>query len=73
MVELTAKVRKWGNSFGIVIPQEVLKRKSIKEGEEVDVVLIKKGNVLRETFGKVKFKKSTEKMMKEMDKALYDI
>ena len=73
MVELTAKIRKWGNSFGIVIPQEVLKRKSIREGEEVDIVLIKKGNVLRETFGKMKFKKSTEKMMKEMDKALYDI
>ena len=35
--------------------------------------LVKKGNVLRETFGKVKFKKSTEKMMKEMDRDLYDI
>ena len=73
MVELTAKVRKWGNSFGIVIPQEVMNRKSIREGEEVDVVIIKKGNVLRETFGKVKFKKSTAKMMKEMDKVLYDV
>ena len=73
MVELTAKIRKWGNSFGIVIPQEVMNRKSIREGEEVDVVIIKKGNVLRETFGKVKFKKSTAKMMKEMDKVLYDV
>ena len=73
MVELTAKVRKWGNSFGIVIPQDVLKRKSIREGEEVDVVLIKKGNVLRETFGTHKFSKPVKKLMKEMDKELYDI
>jgi len=31
-----------------------------------------KNNVLRETFGKYKFKKSTKKMMEETDKALYN-
>lgn len=73
MEELTTKIRSWGNSFGIIIPQEILRRKNIKEGEEIDVILVKKGNVLRETFGKAKFKKSTEQMMKETDKELYDI
>ncbi len=73
MSELTTKIRKWGNSYGIIIPQEVLKRKGLREGEEIDAVLIKKGNVLRETFGKVKFKKSVEQMMKETDEALYDV
>ncbi len=34
---------------------------------------IKKGNILRETFGKHKFSKPITKLMKEMDKALYDI
>jgi len=29
-------------------------------------------NVLKETFGKVKFKKSTKQMMKEIDEGLYD-
>jgi len=33
---------------------------------------IKKGNVLKKTFGKVKFKKSTKQMMKETDEGLYD-
>lgn len=33
----------------------------------------KKGNVLRETFGTAKFKKSTKQMMKETDEELYDI
>ena len=73
MEELTTKVRKWGNSYGIIIPQELMRRKNIKEGEEIDAILIKKGNVLRETFGTMKFKKSIEQMMKETDKELYDI
>ena len=33
----------------------------------------KKTNVLRETFGTIKFKKPVEQMMKEMDRDLYDI
>lgn len=73
MVEVTSKVRKWGNSYGIIIPTDVLKKKGIREGEEVDAIIIKKSNVLRETFGKVKFKKSVEQLMKETDKELYDI
>lgn len=75
MTELTTKIRRWGNSYGIIIPADVLKEKDMKEGEEVDAILLKKKkrNVLQETFGTWKFKKSTEQMMKEMDKELYDI
>ncbi|MEK6850506.1 MAG: AbrB/MazE/SpoVT family DNA-binding domain-containing protein [Nanoarchaeota archaeon] len=73
MEELTTKIRKWGNSYGIIIPQEILKIKNIKEGEEIDAILVKKGNILRETFGTHKFSKSVKRLMKETDKELYDI
>ena len=73
MAEITTKVRKWGNSFGIIIPLEILKSKRIKEGEEIDAIIIKKSNVLRETFGTWKFSKSVKQLMKETDKELYDI
>lgn len=71
---LITKIREWGNSYGIVIPKAVLKDKKISSGEEVEVTIKKKkkGNTLRETFGTIKFKESTEKMMKEMDKELYN-
>ncbi len=72
MAEITTKVKKWGNSFGIIIPLEVLKSKRIREGEEIDAIIIKKSNVLRETFGTIKFKKSTEQMMRETDRELYN-
>lgn len=73
MEELTTKIRKWGNSFGIIIPHEILRKKGLKEGEEIDAILIKKGNVLRETFGVHKFSRPIKKLMKEIDKDLYDI
>lgn len=73
MEQINTTVRKWGNSFGIVIPAEVLKRRGIKEGEEIDAILIKKGNVLRETFGTHKFSKSVKQMMRETDEELNDI
>ena len=73
MAELTTKIRRWGNSFGIMIPLEVLRRKGFREGEEIDAILIKKGNVLRETFGTHKFSKSVKQLMKETDRDLYDV
>jgi antitoxin component of MazEF toxin-antitoxin module len=73
MEQLTTKIRKWGNSYGIIIPHEILRRKNIREGEVVDAILLKKGNVLRETFGTHKFSKSVKQLMKETDKELYDI
>ena len=73
MTELVTKIRTWGNSFGIIVPNEVIKREGFSKGDDVKVILIKKGNVLRETFGAHKFSKPISKIMKEMDKELYDI
>jgi antitoxin component of MazEF toxin-antitoxin module len=36
-----AKVRKVGTSLGILIPKEVIEKQKIKEGEEVEVGLLK--------------------------------
>ncbi|MBS3083260.1 hypothetical protein J4423_00480 [Candidatus Pacearchaeota archaeon] len=74
MIELSTKLRKWGNSFGIVVPIRALQEENVKEGEEVTIFMKKKrGNTLRETFGTYKSKKPTEKLMKEIDKELtYD-
>lgn len=73
MAEMTTRIRPWGNSFGIIVPNEIMKRDKFSKGEEIKVILIKKGNTLRETFGSHKFSKPIAKMMKEMDEELYDI
>ena len=74
MLELKSKLRKWGNSFGIVVPVKNLEKEKIQEGDEVDVLIRKKEkrNVLKETFGTIKFKSSIKEIMKESDKELYN-
>ena len=71
MLEVKAKVRKWGRSFGVVIPKAKIKEEGIKENETINLLISKKTNVLRETFGTMKFKKYTDEMMKEIDKELW--
>jgi len=74
MIEVKTRLRRWGNSFGIVVPGRDVERESLKEGDEVKVLMKKnrKANVLRETFGTLKFKKSVEQIMRETDKELYN-
>ena len=72
MADVENKLQRWGNSFGIIIPLEVVRRKKMREGEKIKAFIVKKSNVLRETFGSHKFSKPVPRLMKEMDKELYN-
>ncbi|MBI4452349.1 AbrB/MazE/SpoVT family DNA-binding domain-containing protein, partial [Candidatus Woesearchaeota archaeon] len=65
MLEVEAKVRKWGRSFGVVIPKDKVKEEGIKENETIKLLITKKTNVLKETFGTMKFKRSTQEILDE--------
>lgn len=64
------KTKRWGNSIGIVIPQETIVAMDIKQGEFIIIDIQKKENVLRELFGNLKFRKSTEQLLREAGKDL---
>jgi len=71
MIEIKSKLRKWGNSLGVIVPQKVIENEKVKEGENI-IILLKKeeDNILKEMFGSFKFKKSTEELLKEVDNEL---
>lgn len=72
MIEVKTKLRRWGNSFGVVVPQKAVENINIKEGDDI-IALIrieKEDNILKKTFGSLKVKKSTDKIMREIDKEL---
>ncbi len=55
MIEIKTKLRRWGNSFGIVVPQRAIESEKAREGDEVIILLKKeKDNVLKEMFGALK-------------------
>ena len=72
MITVESRVRRWGHSLGLVIPRGQARVHQIKVGDKVELLLRKKTNVLRETFGTAKIKKPTDQMMSEIDKLLYD-
>lgn len=59
MVTTTAVVKKWGNSFGILIKSNVSRKLELKTGEEVSIDIVPKKRF--SAFGVLKTKKSFER------------
>ena len=71
-IEFEAKLKRWGRSFGIVVPMSDIKEADLNENEKLEVLITKKKNPLRETFGTVKLKRSTQEILDESDKEDWD-
>ena len=72
MESVETKVRKWGRSVGIVIPVDIVEKEKIKVNDSVEVLIRKKSDALKETFGTLRFSKSTQKMLDETDEELWN-
>ncbi len=69
-IQTKTKIREWGNSFGIVIPRELV----IKEGFNVDdsvTVIIEKNQTLENFFGKLKNSKIDAQKMKDESRRIW--
>ena len=80
MEQISTKVKKWGNSFGIVLPINVIEKERIKEGTEITVTIQPKNkmtvgdlmNLSRELGLDKKLKNiDTQKALREVDKAFW--
>mgnify|MGYP001576066158 CR=1 FL=1 len=75
MKPVTARVKRWGNSLGVILPKNIVDQQNISEGSEIEL-LVNKGKV--STVGDLfefarsmkiaKSRKSTEEIMREIDK-----
>lgn len=52
-IEVT--VKKWGNSFGIVLPKEIVEKEGLKENKKIVINIIKQAD-LSDVFGSLKGK-----------------
>ena len=53
MIQIKSKLRRWGNSFGIIIPQKAIGSEKVKEGEEL-TIFIKRETPFNNVFGALK-------------------
>ena len=73
MIKTETKLKAWGNSIGIVLPKDEIRRERLSLNDDVEITIRKKSNSLREAFGilkniKPKTNKSTDQILKEIDK-----
>ena len=50
------KLRKWGNSIGVILPKELINKKNLKEDQTIIIEVVKKTD-LSKVFGSLKHKK----------------
>jgi antitoxin component of MazEF toxin-antitoxin module len=54
-MQAKSKLKRWGNSYGVVVPKEVVEKEGLKEGELVEISVRKAADVGL-LFGKYPFK-----------------
>lgn len=75
MTIIETKIKKWGNSFGVVIPMEIINREKMKEEQQIRIILVKdSAKALKETFGigKGKLTKTGQQFKDELRRELYN-
>lgn len=74
MTIIETKLKRWGNSFGIIIPSEEIRQNNIEENDDIRILIIKDSKkVLKKTFGLLKGKltKPTQQIKDELRRDLY--
>ena len=64
---IETKLRRWGNSFGVLIPKGELERDNLKENDSIIVIVKRKISPAKELFGSLMIKEPTDKIMREID------
>ena len=70
MEKANVVVKKWGNSFGVVLPRSVIEKQEIKEGVEIEIFIQTKHKTkVKDIFGilKGKLNRSTDDLLREVD------
>ena len=63
---MICKLKRWGNSLGLIIPSEEAKELDLRENQQVAVEITKKDNPLKALFGFTKDKKISRKEVEDV-------
>ena len=66
MIEVERIARKWGNSLGISLPKDVVKKANLKPNTEIRVFIHDRKVDLTKVFGTLRIKEPTQKILDEI-------
>lgn len=64
---MLAKVKRWGNSLGLIVPADVVRDRGIRDGDVVDVEFRRRVPPPEELGGTVRFRRTLSAHLKEME------
>ena len=67
MCFVLTKAKKWGNSIGLVIPAEVVKKERIRPGDTIELVVRKRVPRLEELGGTFRLRHKLQDLLREME------
>jgi antitoxin component of MazEF toxin-antitoxin module len=67
-MEIETTTRKWGNSLGVRLPRDFVKKKNLKENVKIKISIITEEDInsLDEIFGMLKKRKISAQKMKDL-------
>ncbi len=65
MIVCEVKLKKWGNSVGFRLPKDVLRKEGLRAEQTVKITVVPLK--VKDIFGKIRLKKPTEQIMREID------
>ncbi len=80
MEQINVRVKKWGNSFGVVLPIRIVEKEKLKEGSEIMLTMQSKkkmtvGDLMKISrelgLDKALKNMNTKKALREVDKAFW--
>jgi len=71
MVRLRGTIKRWGNSYGILLPKRELEENKLREGQEVTIDLRGRYD-FADLFGSCSFKESVDEIMRDIDEGYDD-
>jgi len=63
---VNAVVKKWGNSYGVILPMKLIRSKNLEENDIISFEIRKKIRPIEELFGTGRLKKSTQQIKDEL-------
>ena len=68
MIEHETRLKAWGNSIGVVIPKEDIKKEGLHVDQKVKVIITPVRTLkVKDIFGKLKLGINTKELLKEVD------
>ena len=68
MIEHETRLKVWGNSIGVVIPKEDIKKEGLHVDQKVKVIITPVRTLkVKDIFGKLKLGINTKELLKEVD------